>query len=80
MPCVPNARPRCKTEQRNLDQDIIRWTQKQVFAITRKTLADLAGHEPRGTHGRRIRPAACVRLTGEAKEQLATAFKSSNHR
>ena len=32
-----------RTEQRNLNQDIIRWTQKQVFAITRKTLADLAG-------------------------------------
>ena len=32
-----------RTEQRNLSQEIIRWTQKQVFAITRKTLADLAG-------------------------------------
>ena len=32
-----------RTEQRNLSQEIIRWTQKEVFAITRKTLADLAG-------------------------------------
>ena len=31
-----------QTEQRNLSQEIIRWTQKQVFAIARKTLADLA--------------------------------------
>ena len=31
-----------RTEQRNLSQEIIRWTQKEVFAITRKTLADLA--------------------------------------
>ena len=31
-----------RTEQRNLNQEIIRWTQKEVFAITRKTLADLA--------------------------------------
>ena len=32
-----------RTEQRNLGQDIIRLTQKQVFAIVRKTLKDLAG-------------------------------------
>ena len=31
-----------RNEQRNLSQEITRWTQKQVFAITRKTLADLA--------------------------------------
>src|SRR5271155_4376752 len=30
------------SEQRNLSQEITRWTQKEVFAITRKTLADLA--------------------------------------
>ena len=45
-----------RNEQRNLSQEIIRWTQKEVFAITRKTLADLAAHEPRGTHGRGVRP------------------------
>src|ERR1700733_6885035 len=31
-----------ESEQRNLNQEIVRWTQKEVFAITRKTLADLA--------------------------------------
>ena len=61
MPCVPSARTALRTEQSNLNQEIIRWTQKQVFAITRKTLADLADHEPRGTHGRRLRPPHCVR-------------------
>ena len=40
--CVPNARRRCETNASNLSQEIIRWTQKEVFAIARKTLADLA--------------------------------------
>ena len=66
------------TEQRNLSQDIIRLTQKQVFAITRKTLLDLAGTGLEERIGdvfvQRVRA-----LTGEAKEQLATAFKTSNH-
>src|SRR5271156_6487135 len=31
-----------QSEQRNLNVEIIRWTQKEVFSITRKTLADLA--------------------------------------
>src|ERR1700677_4081928 len=30
------------SEQRNLRQEISRWTQKEVFAITRKMLTDLA--------------------------------------
>ena len=67
-----------QSEQRNLGQDIIRLTQKQVFAITRKTLTDLAGTSLEERMGDvfvgRVRA-----LTGEAKEQLATAFKSSNH-
>ena len=67
-----------RTEQRNLSQDIIRLTQKQVFAITRKTLLDLAGTGLEERIGdvfvQRVRA-----LTGEAKEQLATAFKTSNH-
>jgi F-type H+-transporting ATPase subunit b len=67
-----------RTEQRNLSQDILRLTQKQVFAIVRKTLTDLAGAGLEERMGdvfvRRVRD-----LTGEAKEQLATAFKSSNH-
>ena len=67
-----------RTEQLNLSQDIIRLTQKQVFAITRKTLTDLAGTGLEERMGdvfvQRVRA-----LTGEAKEQLATAFKTSNH-
>ena len=67
-----------RTEQRNLSQDIIRLTQKQVFAITRKTLTDLAGTGLEERMGdvfvQRVRA-----LTGEVKEQLATAFKTSNH-
>ncbi len=67
-----------QSEQRNLNQEIIRWTQKAVFAITRKTLADLATASLEERMGdvfvRRIRA-----LTGAAKEQLATAFKTSNH-
>ena len=67
-----------RNEQRNLSQEIIRWTQKEVFAITRKTLADLATTSLEERMGdvfvRRVRA-----LTGAAKEQLATAFKTSNH-
>jgi F-type H+-transporting ATPase subunit b len=66
-----------QTEQRNLDQEIVRWTQKEVFAITRKTLADLAGTSLEERMGDvlvgRVRA-----LTGSAKEQLAAAFKSSD--
>jgi F-type H+-transporting ATPase subunit b len=67
-----------RNEQRNLSQEIIRWTQKEVFAITRKTLADLATSSLEERMGdvlvRRVRA-----LDGAAKEQLATAFKTSNH-
>jgi F-type H+-transporting ATPase subunit b len=67
-----------RNEQRNLNQEIIRWTQKEVFAITRKTLADLATTSLEERMGEvlvnRVRA-----LTGGAKEQLATAFKSGNH-
>ena len=66
-----------RNEQRNLNQDILRWTQKEVFAITRKTLADLATTSLEERMGdvfvRRVRG-----LTGAAKEQLATAFEWSN--
>ncbi len=66
-----------RNEQRNLSQEMIRWTQKQVFAITRKTLADLANTslEERMVDVlvRRLRA-----LSGAAKEQLATAYKTSN--
>ena len=67
-----------RNEQRNLSQEIIRWTQKEVFAITRKTLADLAATSLEERMGdvfvQRLRA-----LTGAAKEQLATALKTSNH-
>ena len=67
-----------QTEQEHLNQDIVRWAQKQVFAIARKTLADLSdtGLEERmgDVFVGRVRA-----LTGAAKEQLATAFKTSNH-
>jgi F-type H+-transporting ATPase subunit b len=67
-----------ESEQRNLDQEIVRWTQKQVFAITRKALTDLAGTSLEERMGDvlvgRVRA-----LNDEAKEQLTTAFKSSDH-
>src|SRR5271157_2644182 len=67
-----------ESEQRNLNVEIIRWTQREVFAITRKTLADLATTSLEERMGdvfvRRIRA-----LTGAAKEQMATALKTSNH-
>ena len=67
-----------QSEQRNLNVEINRWAQKEVFAITRKTLADLATTSLEERMGdvlvRRVRA-----LTGGAKEQLATAFKTSNH-
>ena len=67
-----------ESDQRNLNVEITRWTQKQVFAITRKTLMDLADTCLEERIGdvlvRRLRA-----LTGEAKEELATAFNASNH-
>ena len=67
-----------RTEQRNLSQEIIRWTQKEVFLIARKTLADLATTSLEERMGdvlvRRVRA-----LTGAAREQMATAFGTSNH-
>jgi F-type H+-transporting ATPase subunit b len=67
-----------RNEQRNLSQEIIRWTQKEVFAITRKTLANLAGTSLEERMGdvfvNQVRE-----LSGAAKEQIATAFKTSNH-
>jgi len=65
-----------QNEQRNLSQEIIRWTQKEVFAITRKTLADLAGTSLEERMGEafvgRLRG-----LTGAAKDQLGGALKTS---
>jgi F-type H+-transporting ATPase subunit b len=67
-----------RNEQRNLSQEIIRWTQKEVFAISRKTLTDLAATSLDDRIGdvfiQRLRG-----LTGAAKDQLATALKSSTN-
>jgi F-type H+-transporting ATPase subunit b len=65
-----------RNEQRNLSQEIIRWTLKEVFAIARKTLADLAtvSLEKRMSEMfiQRLRE-----LNGAAKDQLAAALKTS---
>ena len=66
-----------KREQQSLNDEIIRQTGEEVFAIARKTLADLAGAtlEDRMSEvfGRRLRE-----LDSEAKETLATAMKTSS--
>jgi F-type H+-transporting ATPase subunit b len=65
-----------RSEQRNLTQEITRWTQKEVFAVSRKTLADLATTSLEERMGEvfvhRLRA-----LTGAAKEQFAAALKAS---
>jgi len=65
-----------RNEQQNLSQEITRWTQSEVFAITRRTLMDLASTSLEERMGavfvQRLRT-----LTGSAKEQLAAALKIS---
>jgi F-type H+-transporting ATPase subunit b len=65
-----------RDEQRNLGQEIKRWTQKEVFAITRKTLTDLAAMSLEERMGevfvQRLRA-----LNGPAKEQMAASLKTS---
>ena len=65
-----------REEQRNLGQEIARRTQKEVFAVARKTLADLAATslEERMVDIFVHRLSA---LTGAAKEELAAALKAS---
>ncbi|MHC5538218.1 F0F1 ATP synthase subunit delta [Singulisphaera rosea] len=66
-------------EQKNLSRDIARWTHKEVFAIARRTLTDLADASLEQRIGDvfvdRVRA-----LSGEAKEPLATSFKTSNRK
>jgi F-type H+-transporting ATPase subunit b len=65
-----------RNEQSNLGQEIIRWTQKEVFAIARKTLADLATV----SLDERMSEMFIQRLhalNGAAKDQLAAALKTS---
>jgi len=66
-----------RDEQLNLGQEIARWTQKEVFAVSRKTLADLAttSLEERMVDVFVHRLSA---LTGAAKEELVAALKASN--
>ena len=66
-----------KREQQSLNDEITRRTKEEVFAIARKTLADLAGTslEERMSEvlTRRLRE-----LDGDAKEGLANALKTSS--
>lgn len=65
-----------QNEQLHLSQKIIRWTQKEVFGITRKALSDLAN----ASLEERMSEAFVGRLralNGTAKDQLITAFKNS---
>jgi F-type H+-transporting ATPase subunit b len=65
-----------QNEQGNLNQEISRWTQKEVFAITRKALTDLAAtsleERMSAVFVQRLRA-----LNGTAKEQMAAAFKTA---
>jgi F-type H+-transporting ATPase subunit b len=66
-----------RTEQRNLGKEIARRTRQEVFAISRKTLKDLAAanieDQMSEVFVKRVRA-----LSGPAKEQLAVALKSSS--
>lgn len=65
------------SEQRSLDREIMRRTQKEVFAIARKALIELAGtgleERMAQVFVRRLRE-----LDGEAKSLLASALKSTS--
>jgi F-type H+-transporting ATPase subunit b len=65
-----------QTEQRHLDQQILLWTQNQVFAIARKTLADLASPclEARMSS---VFIARLKDLKGPAKDQILNALKQT---
>jgi F-type H+-transporting ATPase subunit b len=65
-----------RDEQRNLSEEIVRWTQKQVFAVSRKALADLACTSLEERMGA-VFVSRLHALSGAAKEQLAAALKAS---
>jgi F-type H+-transporting ATPase subunit b len=65
-----------RTDQQNLSQEIARWAQKEVFAITRKTLADLAGASLEERMSA-VFVGRLIALNGAAREQLTTALKTS---
>jgi len=65
-----------RNEHQALSKNLTRWTQTQVFSIARKALSDLAAasleERMSETFIQRLRE-----LNGSAKEQLATALKST---
>jgi F-type H+-transporting ATPase subunit b len=65
-----------RNEQRNLSQEINRWTQREVFAIARKTLVDLATTSLEERMGA-VFVQRLHELSGPAKERLATSLKTS---
>ena len=66
-----------RSEADNLNQDISRWTQKEVFAIARKTLADLATTSLEERMGD-VFTRAPARHGRQAKNALGDALKTSN--
>lgn len=64
-----------RTEQHHLNQEILRWTQEEVFAIARKALADLAATTLEERMGEvfvgRLRG-----LSGAARDRLAAALRT----
>ena len=66
-----------RNEQRNLNQEISRWAQREVFAIARKTLVDLAATSLEERMGA-VFVQRLLALTGPAKEQLAASLKTTN--
>jgi F-type H+-transporting ATPase subunit b len=65
-----------QNEQRHLDQEIRLWTQNQVFAIARKTLADLASPCLEAQMSA-VFIARLKDLKGPAKDQIAKALKKT---
>jgi F-type H+-transporting ATPase subunit b len=63
-----------QTEQRHLNHEILLWTQNQVFAIARKTLADLASTCLEAQMSA-VFVARLKDLKGSAKDQIADALK-----
>ena len=72
-----DAKTALRAEQRLLNQEIARRTQKEVFAITRKTLADLAGTSLDDRMSEGVRGPGLRGLSGAAKAQMATALVGS---
>ena len=65
-----------QTEQRHLDHEILLWTQNQVFAIARKTLADLASPCLEAQMSA-VFIARLKDLKGSAKDQIANALQKT---